>query len=62
MAKAPKQPISPTVSAVFAGFLKKLGEDGTVEKVAVDRLQKVLDDQDFDSESFGSALFDAKVL
>ena len=57
MPKAPKQPLSPTVSTVFSGFLKKLQEDGLADQEAVARLQKVFDDQDFVAESFGNALF-----
>ena len=60
MSKAPKIPVSPTVSTVFSGFLKQLQEDGTADKASVERLQFVFDEQEFDAESFREALFGPK--
>lgn len=60
MPKAPKTPVSPTVSTVFSGFLKQLQDDGTADKATVERLQNVFDEQEFDAESFREALFGPK--
>jgi hypothetical protein len=60
MPKAPKTPVSPTVSTVFSGFLKQLQDDGTADKVTVECLQNVFDEQEFDAESFREALFGPK--
>lgn len=57
MAKPATAPLSPTVTAAFAAFFKKLEEEKIADKAAVERLAKAVQDQKFDHESLRAALF-----
>jgi hypothetical protein len=50
-------PISPTVAAVFSGFLESLQNEKIVDEAAAERLRNTLDERKLDSESLRAALF-----
>lgn len=50
-------PLSPTVAAIFAEFLKKLEAEKTLSPNGIQALGQALEDQKLDPESLRKALF-----
>ena len=53
-------PLSQTVAAIFAEFLKKLESEKTLGDVSIKALRQAFDEQKLDPESLRKAIFTAE--